>query len=215
MCQALGGKVEGSGQREFGHTSIEVTRSEGIFGGIEGRTVVWMSHGDKVTRLPVGFVTCASSDTCEHAAVADPARSFYAVQFHPEVAHTVRGKEVLANFVLDVCRLPGDWRAENIVEREVRKVREQCGEHGEVILGLSGGVDSSVAAMIVHRAIGDRLHCIFVDNGLLRKGERQVVEHAFRDHIGLDLTTVDARQRFVSKLAGVMDPEQKRKIIGH
>ena len=215
MCQTLGGQVEGSGQREFGHTSILVTRTEGIFGGIEGRTVVWMSHGDKVTRLPGGFVTYASSDTCEHAAVADPARSFYGVQFHPEVAHTVRGKEVLANFVLDVCRLPGDWRAENFVEREVRKVREQCGEDGDVILGLSGGVDSSVAAMIVHRAIGDRLHCIFVDNGLLRKGERQVVEHAFRDHIGLDLTTVDARHRFVSKLAGITDPEQKRKIIGH
>ena len=174
-----------------------------------------MSHGDKVTALPEGFHTIASSETCQHAVIADTERGFYGVQFHPEVSHTVRGHDVIANFVLDVCGQPGDWKAENIAEREIEKVKAQVGADGEIILGLSGGVDSAVAAVICHRAVGDRLHCIFVDNGLLRKGERELVEHAFRDHIGLDLTTVDARERFISKLDGVTDPERKRKIIGH
>lgn len=215
MCRTLGGEVEGSGKREFGHTEIQRSEdSHALFAGIESETIVWMSHGDKVVKLPSGFHTIASSSTCEHAAIGDDERHFYGVQFHPEVSHSVRGAELLANFVLDVCKLPGDWKAENIAEREIEKIKTLVGETGEVVLGLSGGVDSAVAAVLVHRAIGDRLHCIFVDNGLLRKGERELVEHAFRDHVGLDLTTVDARKRFVDGLAGVTDPERKRKIIG-
>jgi len=214
MCQQLGGHVEGTGEREFGHTSIQVGREEMLFQGIDGRTVVWMSHGDKVERLPDGFLTYASSDNCEFAAVGDPERGFFGVQFHPEVSHTVRGQEMLQNFVYEVCGMPGDWRPENIAEREIARVREIVGETGEVILGLSGGVDSSVAAVIVHRAIGKRLHCIFVDNGLLRHGERDGVESEFREHLGMDLTVVDATDRFLGSLAGVTDPETKRKAIG-
>ena len=214
MSQTLGGTVEGSGEREFGHTSIEVDQSSEVFDGIDGRTVVWMSHGDKVTKLPAGFQVYAHSDTCAFAAIGDPSRRFYGVQFHPEVSHSVRGQELLSNFVLDVCGLPGDWNAGNIVDREVQAVKDLVGETGEVILGLSGGVDSAVAALIVHRAIGDRLKCIFVDNGLLRKGEREVVEEHFAEHIGMDLTTVDASARFLGELAACTDPERKRKIIG-
>ena len=187
MCQQLGGNVEGSTEREFGHTSIRIGREEQLFEGVEGLTVVWMSHGDKVLSLPDGFETYASSDNCEFAAVGDPKRGFFGVQFHPEVSHTVRGQELLQNFVYEVCGMPGDWRPENIAEREIERVREIVGETGEVVLGLSGGVDSSVAAVIVHRAIGERLHCIFVDNGLLRHGEREGVESEFREHLGMDL----------------------------
>ena len=215
MCQSLGGSVEGSGEREFGHTSIEVLRPESLLEGIEGRTVVWMSHGDKVTSLPAGFANYAQSDTCPHAVVGDATRGFFGVQFHPEVSHTVRGSEVLYNFLFAVCQMPGDWSSENIATREIAKVREMVGEQGEVVLGLSGGVDSAVAAMIMHEAIGSRLHCIFVDNGLLRKGEREVVEEEFRAHLGMDLTTVDATDRFLDDLAGVTDPELTRKRIGH
>ena len=214
MCKALGGDVQGSGEREFGHTEIQVDRSAELFDGVGGKSVVWMSHGDKVERLPDGFATYAHSTNCPHAAIGHVERGFFGVQFHPEVSHTERGKDLIKNFVLRVCGMPGDWKTDSIAEREIRKVREQVGSD-EVILGLSGGVDSSVAAMIVHEAIGDRLHCIFVDNGLLRKGERQVVEEEFREHLGMDLTTVDASERFLGNLAGVTDPETKRKRIGH
>jgi GMP synthase (glutamine-hydrolysing) len=214
MSKALGGEVQGADKREYGRASIAVRRSEDLFEGVDGHTVVWMSHGDKVTRLPQGFGVYADTESCEFAAVGDPARGFFGVQFHPEVTHTVRGRELIENFLTRVCRLPGDWRAESIAEREVARVREVVGDDGEVVLGLSGGVDSSVAAMIVQRAIGERLHCIFVDNGLLRKGEREVVEHAFRDQFGVDLTVVDASERFLASLEGVTDPERKRKLIG-
>ena len=215
MCQELGGAVQGTGEREFGHTSIEVVQPRELFAGIEGETVVWMSHGDRIERLPDGFQTYARSRNCPHSAIGDPARGFYGVQFHPEVHHTVRGREVLASFLFDVCGMAGDWQPGSIAEREIAKVREQVGADGAVVLGLSGGVDSSVAAVLVQRAIGERLHCIFVDNGLLRKGEREVVEDTFREHMGMDLTTVDATDRFLGVLAGVTDPEEKRKKIGH
>ena len=215
MARELGGEVTPADAREFGRTSIRVDESSGVFDGIQGNTVVWMSHGDSVTRLPEGFRTYAHSDNCPQAAIGDGARGFYGLQFHPEVTHTVRGREVLENFLNRVCRCEGDWSPQNIAEREVAKVREQVGEDGEVVLGLSGGVDSSVAAVLVHEAIGDRLHCIFVDNGLLRKGEREAVESAFRDHFHMDLTVVDARARFLEQLRGVTDPETKRKRIGH
>jgi GMP synthase (glutamine-hydrolysing) len=215
MMRELGGEVVAAAKREFGRTSLGVVRSERLFDGIDGHTVVWMSHGDQVERLAEGFAVDAASDTCPFAAVSDERRGLYGVQFHPEVTHSVRGREVLLNFVARVCNLPGDWRPESIVEREVAIVRERVGATGEIVLGLSGGVDSSVAALILHQAVGDRLHCIFVDNGLLRKGERDLVESTFREHFHMDLVVVDAEERFLEKLAGVIDPEQKRKAIGY
>jgi GMP synthase (glutamine-hydrolysing) len=214
MSQELGGAVKPSERREFGRKSIEIERADALFEGVDGRTVVWMSHGDQVERMPEGFSVYASSDTCAFAAMGDPKRGFFGVQFHPEVSHTLRGAEVLTNFLYRVCGLTGDWKPESIVEREIAKVRAIVGNDGEVVLGLSGGVDSSVAAVLVHEAIGDRLHCIFVDNGLLRHGEREVVERTFREHFKIDLTVVDATERFLSSLAGVVDPEEKRKRIG-
>ena len=215
MARELGGEVTPAEKREFGRASIAVTRSAELFEGIDGHTAVWMSHGDQVSRLPAGFRVYADTDTCPIAAMGDASRGLYGVQFHPEVTHTARGRELIANFVLGVCGLPGDWKPDSIVEREVAKVRAQVGDEGEVVLGLSGGVDSSVAALIVHRAIGERLHCIFVDNGLLRKGEREAVETTFRAKLHLDLTVVDASERFLTSLVGVTDPETKRKRIGH
>jgi len=215
MVHHLGGDVQATERREYGRTSIEVARSDGVFEGIERRTVVWMSHGDKVASLPAGFETYASSDDCEFAAIGSPEHNFYGVQFHPEVTHTLRGNELLRNFIWNTCGLPADWAPDQIVERQLAAIKALVGSDGEVVLGFSGGVDSSVAAVIVQRAIGKRLHCIFVDNGLLRKGEREVVERIFGEHFSMDLTVVDASEQFLSKLQGVTDPEQKRKIIGH
>ena len=215
MCQTLGGQVEATETREYGRTRMAVGTPEGMFHGVEGESVVWMSHGDEVTSIPAGFTTHASSESCTFAAVADQARGLWGVQFHPEVTHTERGGEMLDNFLSRVCELPGDWSEESIVDREVEKIRAQVGETGEVVLGLSGGVDSSVAAVILDKAIGSRLHCIFVDNGLLRKGERDAVEEMFGEHMDLDLTVVDAVDRFLERLRGVSDPEEKRKHIGH
>ena len=215
MCQTLGGSVEATDTREYGRTQMTVETAEGMFHGVEGESVVWMSHGDEVTSIPEGFTTHASSESCAYAAVADQARGLWGVQFHPEVTHTERGSEMLENFLARVCEFPGDWSEESIVDREVEKVRAQVGETGEIVLGLSGGVDSSVAAMILDKAIGSRLHCIFVDNGLLRKGEREAVEAMFGEHMDLDLTVVDAVDRFLERLRGVSDPEEKRKHIGY
>ncbi len=215
MVHALDGEVVAATKREYGRTSLEVARADGILEGIDGRTVVWMSHGDKVTRLPEGFGVYASSEDCEYAVVGDPSRGFYGVQFHPEVTHTLRGREILENFIWRACELAGDWSADAIVDRQIEDIQKLVGETGEVVLGLSGGVDSSVAAVLVHRAIGDRLHCIFVDNGLLRKGERETVEKIFGQHFKMDLTVVDAADQFLDKLQGITDPERKRKIIGH
>ncbi len=215
MVQALGGDVQSASGREYGRTSIAVLRPEGFFEGVDGHTVVWMSHGDKVATLPDGFEVYASSDSCEHAAVGSVERACYGVQFHPEVTHTVRGRDLIENFLWQICGLPGDWTPDSIVDREVEKIRAQVGDHGEVILGLSGGVDSSVAAVIMHRAIGDRLHCIFVDNGLLRKGERESVRHVFGEHFHMDLTVVDATDQFLGKLEGISEPEEKRKVVGN
>ena len=214
MCQTLGGHVDQAKEREFGRASIRVDRPEGVLDAIDGHTVVWMSHGDQVDRLPDGFEVYASTDTCPYAVVGDAKRGFFGLQFHPEVTHSVRGREMLENFLVRVCEAPADWRPGSIVDREIEKVHEIVGEDGEVVMGLSGGVDSSVAAVILHQAIGDRLHCVFVDNGLLRHGEREQVEELFGGHFHMDLTVVDARKEFLDALAGITDPEQKRKLIG-
>ena len=215
MTQALGGEVAAADKREFGRTSITVELTSGVFDEVEGRSVVWMSHGDSVERLPEGFEIYARSENCPIAAAGDARRGFHMLQFHPEVTHSVRGRELISNFVLRVCELPGDWRPDAIAERLVRDVAEQVGEQGEVVLGLSGGVDSSVAAVLIQKAIGDRLHCIFVDNGLLRKGERETVEQVFGRNFQIDLTVVDASEHFLDRLQGITDPEEKRKRIGH
>jgi len=214
MSQVLGGHVEPANEREFGRASIRVDRPEGVLDAIDGHTVVWMSHGDQVTKLPDGFTVYASTETCPFAVVGDESRGFFGLQFHPEVTHSVRGREMLENFLVRVCKAPAEWRPGSIVDREVKKVLEIVGDEGEVVLGLSGGVDSSVAAVILQKAIGDRLHCVFVDNGLLRHNERQAVEDLFGGHFHMDLTVVDAREEFLDALADVVDPEKKRKIIG-
>ncbi|MCX7713445.1 MAG: glutamine-hydrolyzing GMP synthase [Chthoniobacterales bacterium] len=175
---------------------------------------VWNSHGDGVVRLPEGFVVVGVTENCEYAAVADEARRFYGLQFHPEVVHTPRGKEVLGNFVYGVCGCEAEWTVSGFIERACDAIRKQVGESGGVLLGLSGGVDSSVAAALLQRAIGERLVCIFVDNGLLRAGEREAVRRVFEGTFGMKLVVVDAGEGFLKRLRGVKDPERKRKIIG-
>ncbi len=221
MAQQLGGKVEAGHTREFGyaevrargHTSLlrdiaDFTTPEG-----HGMLKVWMSHGDKVTELPEGFKLMASTDSCPIAGFADEARHFYGVQFHPEVTHTVQGRAMLNRFVLDICKASPDWVMGNYVEEAVARIRAQVGDE-EVILGLSGGVDSSVAAALIHRAIGDQLTCVFVDHGLLRLNEGDMVMDMFAGQLHAKVIRVDASDLFLGKLAGVSDPEAKRKIIG-
>jgi GMP synthase (glutamine-hydrolysing) len=216
MVSALGGAVKPATTREFGAAAIDVGIASGPLGRFEeGSSVdVWMSHGDELDHLPEGFETIASTPACAHAAVASPRRRLWGVQFHPEVTHTPRGAEMLSSFV-DACGFSRDWNMASFVEEAVAKIRTQVGDSGTVICGLSGGVDSSVAAMLVERAIGDRLHCIFVDNGLLRKDERAQVERMFDGKLANPLIVADAGERFMTALAGVEDPEVKRKRIGH
>jgi GMP synthase (glutamine-hydrolysing) len=215
MCGLLGGKVETASHREYGSATISVDRREGILSMLDkgSSTHVWMSHGDRVIALPPGFVVLAHSDNSPFAAVGDPERKLYAVQFHPEVAHTDLGTEMLGAFLFDVAGLAPSWTPSSFVDDCVQRVRQQVGQ-GKAICALSGGVDSSVAAMLVARAIGEQLTCIFVDNGVLRKDEAAQVVRMVRDHLRLQLVHVDASERFLSALAGVTDPEQKRKIIG-
>lgn len=221
MAQQLGGKVESSGKREFGYAEIRAHGHSELFNGIQDRTNsnghglldVWMSHGDKVTELPSGFQIIASSEACTVAAMADESRRFYAVQFHPEVTHTIKGKEIIARFVHEICCCGHDWNMPDYVAEAVERIRTQVGGN-EVILGLSGGVDSSVAAALIHRAIGNQLTCVFVDNGLLRLNEGEQVMKTFALNLGVKVIHVDASSQFMSKLKGVADPEQKRKIIG-
>lgn len=215
LVTKLGGEVKGAQGREFGHAMIDVVEGVGPLSIYEAgsQAPVWMSHGDKVVSLPPGFKTIAHSPNCEHAAIVDEARGFWGVQFHPEVSHTPRGEEILGAF-MDRCGATRDWSMANFVDEAVEKVRAQVGETGTVICGLSGGVDSSVAAMLVERAIGERLHCIFVDNGLLRKNEREQVETMFNGHLKNPLIVADAESTFLAELSGVTDPEKKRKAIG-
>ena len=221
MAAQLGGKVESSGKREFGYAEIRARGHSELFRGIQDRTNdeghglldVWMSHGDKVTELPAGFKVIASNESTPIAAMADEARKFYAVQFHPEVTHTIKGKEMIARFVHDICGCQHDWNMPDYVNEAIAKVRAQVGSD-EVILGLSGGVDSSVVAALLHRAIGDQLTCVFVDNGLLRLNEGEMVMQMFARNLGVKVIHVDATEQFMGHLKGVSDPEAKRKIIG-
>jgi GMP synthase (glutamine-hydrolysing) len=211
----LGGKVVSATHREYGRATVHLEAPSELFHGFSvGDDVpVWMSHGDRVEALPEGFRCVGTSPNCEFAAVEAPARKFWGVQFHPEVAHTPRGTEILGNFLFRICKCQPSWTMANFVHEAVAQVKEKAGS-GRVICGLSGGVDSSVAASLVHKAVGDRLTCIFVDNGLLRAREAVQVEALFRGAFKMNLVVVDAAERFLSKLAGIDDPEQKRKIIG-
>ncbi len=216
MCAQLGGAVEAADHREFGRAVLEVTDDCALFEGVwrkGDREQVWMSHGDRVTRLPDGFRAVGISDGAPFAAIADDKRRFYGVQFHPEVAHTPRGAALLRNFTHHLAACSGEWTMAAFRNRAVEKIRDQVGE-GRVICGLSGGVDSSVAAVLIHEAIGDRLHCVLVDTGLLREGEADQVVSLFRGHYNIPLTHRDAADLFLEKLEGVTDPEHKRKLIG-
>jgi GMP synthase (glutamine-hydrolysing) len=221
MAVQLGGKVEWSDHREFGYAEVRARGHTKLLNGIEdfrtadgyGMLQVWMSHGDKVTELPPGFKLMASTPSCPIAGMADETRGYYGVQFHPEVTHTVQGKALLTRFVREICGAAGDWIMGDYIEEAVARIREQVGDE-EVILGLSGGVDSSVAAALIHRAIGDQLTCVFVDHGLLRLNEGDMVMDMFAGKLHARVVRVDASELFLGKLAGVSDPEAKRKIIG-
>ncbi len=221
MAQQLGGKVESSGKREFGFAEVRARGHSRLLKGIQDRTnaeghgllEVWMSHGDKVTELPAGFKVIGSSESCPVAAMADEARGFYAVQFHPEVTHTIQGKAMIARFVHEICGCGHDWNMPDYVNEAIARVRAQVGSD-EVILGLSGGVDSSVVAALLHKAIGEQLTCVFVDNGLLRLNEGEQVMQTFARNLGVRVVHVDASEQFMGHLKGVSDPEAKRKIIG-
>ncbi|MCP1315418.1 MULTISPECIES: glutamine-hydrolyzing GMP synthase [unclassified Halomonas] len=223
MAEQLGGKVEGSQQREFGYAQIQIDADNALFDGIRdhvdaasGKALldVWMSHGDKVAKAPDTFTVTASTPSCPIAAMAWEEKQFYGVQFHPEVTHTLQGQRILEHFVLNICQAEKLWTPAQIIEDQVQRVREQVGDR-HVLLGLSGGVDSSVVAALLHKAIGDQLTCVFVDNGLLRKDEGNQVMETFAQHMGVKVIRVDAEELFLSKLKGENDPEAKRKIIGN
>ncbi|AKH64944.1 MULTISPECIES: glutamine-hydrolyzing GMP synthase [Photorhabdus] len=221
MSMQRGGKVESSTEREFGYAQVEIKAESALLRGIQdllngqGKPLldVWMSHGDKVTAIPADFITIASTDTCPFAIIANEEKRFYGVQFHPEVTHTHQGQRILERFVLDICQCEALWTPASIIEDAVVRLREQIGDD-HVILGLSGGVDSSVTALLLHRAIGKRLTCVFVDNGLLRLNEADQVMEMFAGKFGLNIVHVPAEDRFLTALAGINDPEEKRKTIG-
>ena len=210
----LGGKVARGHAREYGKAEIEITGESPLLDGLPSPLQVWMSHGDKVTALPEGFVTTAKTTNTEFAAIRHTEKKIYGIQFHPEVVHTHRGTEIIRNFAMRICGCSGNWTMESFIERSVREIQEKTAGQ-KVILGLSGGVASSVAAALIHKAIGDKLTCIFVNNGLLRKNEAERVQELFAGSFKMNLVYIDATDRFLDKLAGVTEPEKKRKIIGH
>ncbi|WP_027008605.1 glutamine-hydrolyzing GMP synthase [Conchiformibius kuhniae] len=216
MAHHLGGAVEAGNQREFGYARVQTADSDltrGLFDGEAGGLDVWMSHGDKVSKLPEGFAITGKTDSCPVAIMERADKRWYGIQFHPEVTHTKQGRALLNRFVLDICAAQPSWTMPNYIDEAVAKIREQVGGE-QVVLGLSGGVDSSVAAALIHRAIGDQLTCVFVDHGLLRLNEGKKVMEMFARNLGVNVVHIDAADDFMSKLAGVSDPEQKRKIIG-
>ncbi len=214
MSHLLGGRVEKAERREYGHAVLQIANDGDLFAGVPATTPVWMSHGDRVQSPGEGFEVLATTTNTPYAAVVHRKRKAYGIQFHPEVTHTAQGRAILGNFLLRVCEMSGDWQMGSFVEETVARVREQVGDAG-VVLGLSGGVDSMVVAKLLERAIGDRVHPIFVDNGLLRLNEPEQVRKTFAEHFSIPLHFVDASARFLDRLAGVSDPEQKRRIIGH
>lgn len=213
-CELLGGRVHPSAAREYGRTRLRVGDADLLLAHVPAETSVWMSHGDIVNDLPPDFLTLAATPSCPLAAVKHKSRPFYGVQFHPEVTHTPYGGQIIRNFLYEICCCQGQWQVGNFVDETVKRIRAQVRSDQRVICGLSGGVDSSVTAALIHRAIGDRLVCILVDNGLLRKNEAEPVAATFRDHFKVDLHVVQATERFLSALAGVREPQEKRLIIG-
>jgi GMP synthase (glutamine-hydrolysing) len=221
MAAELGGDVLPTTKREYGPATVTLSEADGLFQGIDRQQPVWMSHGDSITRLPEGFRSTAQTDSTPFAGLVDENRHLYGIQFHPEVAHTPRGKDVLRNFVVGIAGARQTWTPASFIDSTVAEIRErveaharEVGSKGGVICALSGGVDSAVAAALVHRAVGDRLTCIYVDHGLMRKRESELLRATFEQNLGMNLVMVDARERFLARLAGVEDPEQKRKIIG-
>ncbi len=213
-CQLLGGTVTPAPAREYGRARLEINDRGGLLDGVPSLTSVWMSHGDQVSDMGDEFITLAETETCPHAAIRHVNGNFFGVQFHPEVTHTPHGVDMLRNFLFNICGCSGSWKMSDFMEAECARVREQVGD-ARVICGLSGGVDSSVVAALLARAIGSQLTCIFVDNGLLRKNERELVERTFRGHFDIDLRVVDATDDFLGDLAEVTDPQEKRRLIGH
>jgi GMP synthase (glutamine-hydrolysing) len=214
MAYMLGGTVTKGTHREFGKETVRVLERKGIFKNLSAKEVVWFSHGDQVSIVPKGFKNIASTDTCKYAAFADVKNNFFGIQFHPEVTHTQHGKKLLENFLFSVCKAKKNWKISLVTESIISEVKKEVGSK-HVVVGISGGVDSLVAATLIHRAIGNRLHAVFVDTGLLRKGEVEQVESYLRKHGFKKLHVIDASQLFLQRLRGVTDPEQKRKIIGH
>jgi GMP synthase (glutamine-hydrolysing) len=214
MAHHLGGKVVFTGRREYGAGTFHIVNQSELFEGLGNQLDVWNSHGDEVTALPKGFRVVGTTEGCDFAAVEDPKRKLYGLQFHPEVAHTPRGKEILQNFVYHICHSAMDWTMGSFIQEACTRVRKQVGDES-VVLGLSGGVDSSVTAALLHKAIGDQLTCIFVNNGLLRAREEEIVQRVFGENFHIKLKYVDASERFLSRLRGVIDPEEKRKLIGN
>lgn len=213
MAHLLGGRVHKSKKREYGFAKLKVDRREGFFDGLPATFTCWMSHGDKLDRLPPGFVRLGHTENAPVAAVADPERKIYGVQFHPEMVHTPLGSKIIGNFLFKIARFRGNWTPKSFINEAVKKIRTQVGQK-RVVLGLSGGVDSSVAGLLLHKAIGKQLTCIYVDNGLMRLNETQRIKAVFKNHFHMNIKFVDASQNFLRELKGIRDPEQKRKVIG-
>ncbi|MGZ9586784.1 glutamine-hydrolyzing GMP synthase [Paenibacillus marinisediminis] len=214
MSHQMEGKVQRAGKREYGKSDVVFKENCSLIKGLEASQTVWMSHGDLVVELPTGFQIDASTEHAPIAAISHPEKQFYAVQFHPEVRHSVKGNEMISNFLFDVCKCQGDWTMESFIEDKIAEIRATVGDR-KVLCALSGGVDSSVVAMLIHKAIGDQLTCMFIDHGLLRKDEAEGVMETFVGKFDMHVVKIDARERFLGKLAGVSDPEKKRKIIGN